>query len=603
MFAQAADVAAAPVASEVTAAGIQDFIDPLVLEQLQRRRIAGAVVVVVNDGAVIMSKGYGRADVAAVRAMDQHTIVRIASITKTLTALAVMQLVEAGKLNLDRDVNEYLEFVVPKRPGLPSVTLRRLLTHQTGFEDRHGGIAAWSGGRLPLGPFLARQLPPRDPLNSELVAYSNYNASLAAYIVERVSGERFEHYLDDHIFKPLGMTRTTAVQPLPDELSTQVSNGYVRADLLPTRESMGSATIHEVGSTGVSASGSDMARLMLELLDRDPKILSRDSLKTMMSVQARLSLGFYGLGVYSPLGRGCNAFVGHEGGTGGFQSALALLPGKRFGLFVSYNSQGLPETTPAPSELLQRVADRYFVDVKLPANANHSGNLAGAYQPTRRVDSNLFKLRILLEQLVVRPTADGKLAVAGITLDEIEPGRFRGPGLEVAFGGTGGSRVMQLEAPALYVPLSWWASTGVVVPIVMLCLLLAALTVLGELIALLRRRQERLDPITGRLKTATRVALLLDCASIGAAVWVVIWGPALVATSAAIIRPLVLGIYAGAWGAIVLTPFAIWHAARFVRRGAGGLVAKCRECLLAAILVILSAFCIYWRVAGTSLAF
>ena len=237
-----------------------------------------------------------------------------------------MQLVEQGKLDLDRDVNKYLDFAVPRHPGLAAVTLRRLLTHQTGFEDRRGGIGAWSGERLPLGPFLARHMPPRNPANNDLVAYSNYNASLAAYIVERLSGERFEEYLNEHIFKPLGMTRTTAVQPLPDVFSTHVSDGYVRSDLLPTRESMGSATIHEVGSTGVSASGSDMARLMLTLLDHDPKILSRDSLKAMMDAQARLPLGFYGLGIYSPLGRGCNAFVGHEGGTGGFSSALALLP-------------------------------------------------------------------------------------------------------------------------------------------------------------------------------------------------------------------------------------------------------------------------------------
>lgn len=174
-----------------TTAEIEGFLDALVLGQLESRKIAGAVVVVVKDGVVVLSKGYGHADVGAARPMGRDTLVRIASITKTLTALAVMQLVEAGRLDLDRDVNGYLDFAVPRLPGRAPVTLRRLLSHQSGFENRTAGIGAWAGDRMPLGPFLARHMPPRLRQDDDVVAYSNYNASLAAYIVERASGRSF----------------------------------------------------------------------------------------------------------------------------------------------------------------------------------------------------------------------------------------------------------------------------------------------------------------------------------------------------------------------------------------------------------------------------
>jgi CubicO group peptidase (beta-lactamase class C family) len=340
-----------PAATPITPADLESLIDPLVREQVERRRIAGAVVTVVKDDAVVLTKAYGLADIAQRRAMDPDALVRIGSVTKLLTALAVMQLVEHGALDLDRDVNTYVDFVVPTPVGRPPVTLRRLLSHQTGFEDRRGDIGALRGGRLPLGAYLARHLPPFLEQNDGVVAYSNYNAALAAYIVERVSGEAFEQYLADHVFMPLQMVDTTAQQPPPAALQRRLSTGYVRSDVPPTAVSTASATIYEVGSTGIVTSATDMGRLLVALLDPDPRILSRRSLETMMTGQARVARGMMGLGVYSPLGEGGNPFVGHDGGTGAFRSTFALLPERRFGVFASYNTAGLAASVAAPSEL------------------------------------------------------------------------------------------------------------------------------------------------------------------------------------------------------------------------------------------------------------
>jgi CubicO group peptidase (beta-lactamase class C family) len=116
-FAQASDRTETAGTRQMTPADIQSLVRPLVLGQLERRRIAGAVVIVVKDGAVLFSEGYGHAGVSSRRPMGPETLVRIASITKTLTALAVMQLVQSGRLDLDRDVNDYLDFAVPALPG------------------------------------------------------------------------------------------------------------------------------------------------------------------------------------------------------------------------------------------------------------------------------------------------------------------------------------------------------------------------------------------------------------------------------------------------------------------------------------------------------
>ena len=595
----------APILAQ-TAADLEGFVDPFLRDQIEQRRIAGAVISVVKDGQVVFTRGYGRADVAAGRPMSPDTPVRIGSITKTLTALSVMQLVEAGALDLDRDVNEYLDFVIPADER-PPVTLRRLLTHRTGFENRTAGIGAVAGERLSLGAFLARRIPPRLDQPDDVVAYSNYNAALAAYVVERASGQRFEQYVEDHIFAPLQMAGTTAQQPPPDTVRARLSNGYVRSDLPPTWVSMASATIHEVGSTGVCTTAADMARLMLELLEDSPRTVTRVTLEAMRAPHARSVRGVVGLGFFSPAGaaRG-NTFVGHDGRTGGFLSTLALDPKRRLGLFASYNSEGVPRSTTPTEELLQRVAERYFADVALPSSSSVS-DVGGVYQPAAGVDSDLFALGRLFSQVAVRSAAGGltiRPAVLpfGEPLDEIEPGLYRWSGRDVSFAGSGPSTMLQLGSPvAVFLRVPWWASASLVVPTLAVCLTIAALAVVWWPFMALRSGVMGLDPMSRRLKSATRLALLLNLLAIVGALWLVLWGWPLAAVSSAGIAPLVVAIYCAAWPAVLLAPLAVMHAVRLVRSGAVSAWASVRECVLVVVLVVLTSFCMYWRIAGTSM--
>ena len=129
---EAASPASTPALTE---ADLRAFVDGMMPLELERGDIAGAVVLVVKDGKILFAKGYGYAEVAAKKPVTPDgTLFRPGSISKLFTWTAVMQLVEEGKLNLDRDVNDYLDFKIPAAFGKP-ITLRNIMTHTSGFEE------------------------------------------------------------------------------------------------------------------------------------------------------------------------------------------------------------------------------------------------------------------------------------------------------------------------------------------------------------------------------------------------------------------------------------------------------------------------------------
>src|SRR5688572_10334320 len=193
-----------PATAALTAADVEAWLDGFVPYALQTADIAGAVVVVVKDGQVLAQKGFGYSDVAARKPVDPNlTLFRPGSISKLFTWTAVMQLVEQGKLDLDTNVNTYLDFKIPERDGGP-VTLRHIMTHTAGFEEQVKELMGVEGEINPtLGEHLREWVPNRIFAVGTTPAYSNYATALAGYIVERAAGVPFDDYLDEHIFKPL----------------------------------------------------------------------------------------------------------------------------------------------------------------------------------------------------------------------------------------------------------------------------------------------------------------------------------------------------------------------------------------------------------------
>ena len=168
-----------------------------------------------------------------------------------------MQLVEQGKLNLDTDVNNYLDFQI--RPAFHQpVTLRNLMTHTGGFEETINDIIFTDPKEaVSIRDYLIRNQPMRIYPPGEVPAYSNYGVGLASYIVQRASGEPFEQYVQEHIFAPLGMTHSSFYQPLQKSLAGLPSQGY-RSNT--TKPAVGFEIFNPVGAGGISSSAADMGR-------------------------------------------------------------------------------------------------------------------------------------------------------------------------------------------------------------------------------------------------------------------------------------------------------------------------------------------------------
>src|SRR5216684_351792 len=188
---------------ELTVADATAWLDGFMPMQLEREDIAGAVVLVVKDGKVLLAKGYGYKDVAKkIPVTPDSTLFRPGSISKLFTWTAVMQLVEQGKLDLDRDVNDYIDFKIPATYPQP-ITLRHIMTHTPGFEETIQELFVANASQLkPLDAYLKEHMPARIFPPGTTPAYSNYAATLAGYIVERASGQNFNDYVDEHVFKP-----------------------------------------------------------------------------------------------------------------------------------------------------------------------------------------------------------------------------------------------------------------------------------------------------------------------------------------------------------------------------------------------------------------
>jgi len=404
-------------ARELTAPDLEAFLDGLMPAQLERENIAGAVIAVVKDGKLLFAKGYGYADMEKRRPVTADaTLFRPGSISKLFTWTSVMQLVEQGKLGLDKDVNGYIDFQVPPAYGKP-VTLRDIMTHTAGFEETARDLFVADAKHLsPLDQYLKQHLPHRIFTPFTVPAYSNYATTLAGYIVQRVSGKPFEQYVAANIFAPLEMKRTTFVQPLSDELQPLMSLGYRKAS--DKAKPFEFVEAYPAGS--VSTTARDMANFMIAHLQDgkfgETHILRPETAKLMHSrtFGADDRLNGMALGFYEESRNG-QRIIGHGGDTELFHSDLHLILDQNVGLFVSYNSAGRGEVS-GRGILFDKFLDRYFphnppAPAKIENAKADAAAIAGLYKSSRRFESSFLKLLTLLGQMKVIPNADGTISL------------------------------------------------------------------------------------------------------------------------------------------------------------------------------------------------
>jgi CubicO group peptidase (beta-lactamase class C family) len=532
-----------------------------------------------------------------------------------------MQLVEQGKLNLDTDVNQYLDFQIRQAFDRP-VTLRNLMTHTGGFEEAISNILLTDPKKaVSLRDVLIQNQPNRIFPPGVVPAYSNYGVGLASYIVQRASGEPFEQYVQEHIFGPLGMVHSSFHQPVEKALEKLPSEGY-RGNT--TKPPVGFEIFNPVGAGGISSTAADMGRFGRALLaggELDGKrILKPETLALMWTPQFRVSdqLPPICMGFYQDW-RNNLRWIGHEGDLIAFHSLFFVEPTQKIVLFVSYNSAG-GGAEPRP-EIINFFSDRYFPDapkqVFMKDWPKEMREIAGAYETSRRADSTRLALGNLFGQRTATVDKDGVLKIANSRDLRGHPVKWKAIGKDLwqADGeqakifairdGSGKVVRVAVDFPGVQMQrVPWYENAKWVVPalasslVVLAAVVLASLLRLGRRIFLRKRTQPAPQPGT---------------------VWLS-WGPRLAAFGWLILLGSITGYLAAVgddqmpptpewfkwftvlnWATgvvLLLSLFAVISAIRIWRRDPLRWITRVKFTLVGVACVLLSWWAVHWNLIG-----
>jgi CubicO group peptidase (beta-lactamase class C family) len=614
---------AVPEQHALEASDLEAFFDGIIPLQLERSDVAGASVLVMQNGQVLLQKGYGYADLKTRKPVDPAaTLFRLASISKLFTWTSVMQLAEQGQLDLDTDVNRYLDFQI--RPSFSKpITLRNLMTHTGGFEEEGRDVIVTNPKQaVTLRDFLIRNQPERLFAPGTVPAYSNYGVGIAGYIVQRVSGQPFEEYVEQHVFLPLKMMHSTFYQPPPASLRRLPSEGYSTDTEKPP---IGFEIFSPVPAGGVSSTAADMGRFAQALLNGGEldgnRILKPETLQAMWTPQFRSSdqmppicMGFY------ETWRNDLHWIGHEGDLVAFHSLFMLEPSRKLMLFISYNSAGGGEK-PRP-EMIDMFTDRYFPGhgtqsfVSLPRKELTS--IEGVYQSTRREDSTKLKLLSLLSQRMATVDKQGALHLGDIKDLRDHPIKWKPIGKDLWQEIDGQRRVFAIRDPGQKIVriaydfpgvqlqrVPWYEHKGPVLTAVAASLLVLLAVVVAPLIRQGRRVFMGHRPLPAP-QPGTR--WLPWTTQVGSLVWIILFsalGIGLVTLGSRDAMPptsawdkyLVLMNFVTAL-ALGLSLLAVFSAIRAWSRTGLRRITRVKYSLVAVACLILSWFSIHWHLLG-----
>ncbi len=415
------------------AAELEAFVDGLLRDAMAREHIAGATVAIVQNGQVVLKKGYGFASLSPRRPVDPNqTLFRVGSISKTFTWIALMKEVEAGRIRLNQPINLYLpEKVQVKDQGYDQpVRVENLMDHSTGFEDRaFGQLMERDYNQVrPLDLYLRQERPKRVHAPGAVSSYSNYAAALAGEAVTYTSGKPYERLIEDEILVPLGMAHSTLREPhpakaglpapMPANLVDDISEGYRWTPLGFMRRDF--EFIGQAAPAGAASStASDMARFMLMQLGDgrlgSATIYGPATAQAFRSPLLKTPVGIngwaHGLMVFD-LSGGYRGY-GHGGATMSFFSNMVVVPDLNLGVFISTNTDtGRPLAARLPEQIVQQfyAPPQLFPRTGSPDLAERRKVFAGYYLTTRRAYSGLEGF---VDQLTgganVDVTRDGRL--------------------------------------------------------------------------------------------------------------------------------------------------------------------------------------------------
>jgi CubicO group peptidase (beta-lactamase class C family) len=603
-------------------ADLEAFFDGIIPLQLERSDIAGAIVLVMKDGKEVLKKGYGFADVLKKKPVDpETTMFRLASISKLFTWISVMQLVEHGRLDLDADLNTYLDFQIAPAFGKPT-TLRNLMTHTGGFEEEVRDILLTDPKKaIPLRQYLMENQPHRLFPPGEVPAYSNYGVGLGGYIVQRASGEPFEQYVAEHIFQPLEMQHSSFNQPLSEGLSPFASDGYRSNTEKPA---VGFEIFSPAPAGGVSSTASDMGRFAQALLNggelEGHRILKPETLQDMWTKQfvASPALPPMCMGFYQTWRNGLH-FVGHDGDLIAFHSMFLVEPKEKLVLFISYNSAGSANKT--RSEILTSFADRYYPPSQksdfqsIPLEELKA--IEGTYESTRRAQTTKLSLGNVVGQSDAKVDKDGVLKVDDFKDLRGHVRKWKPIGKDLwqdendqrlmfAIRDNSGKIVrIAVNFPGVqFERVPWYENSDWILPVltcslvVLLMVVAASLLRLGRRIFLSKRPRLKEQPGTIRLTAGPRLsAFAWITLVVGTAILMArLDSETLLPTHAVDKYFVLMNLVTGA--AIFFSIFAILAGWRIWRRSELRVISKVKFSLVALACLFLTWFSVHWHLIG-----
>lgn len=399
---------------------LEAWLDARFGNGIESGQFTGAVVSVVSGGKTIIAKGYGKADIeSGARADSRTTRVRIGSTTKTFTATIISQLMEEGLIeSLDDPVNRYLRnYRIPNNDGKP-ITLRHLLTHRAGFEDRFYFIGSDRPITIPVPRDLFDTLrPPYARPVDDTIVYSNFGVAALGLVIEDLTGMPFDKAIERRIFAPLGMKDTILPASIAPPSGVAVP-GFLGPDGKVTGPVPFAAINPAVAQTGaIVSTAEDMARYANAQLGHSqaitPSILARAHRRIAENDPAINGLG---MAFFVDKWAG-HTTVGHGGNWQGFHTWLTLLPDDDIGFFVTLIGEAtpvsrwrdlvgkvLPSQASAPSTAslsASRISDEFLTHLFGPKRAAPSAisiepeelsKLAGFYRADRRPYSTIEEL-------------------------------------------------------------------------------------------------------------------------------------------------------------------------------------------------------------------
>lgn len=410
-----------PVAFAVSKKEIQSTPSGILLSELETnidifskdyigKSVPGASVVIVKEGEIIFSKGYGYSDIEnQIPVNSETTIMEWGSVTKLFTWTALMQLAEQGAIDLDENIKKYLPEDFNKEIKYEQeITVRDLMNHSAGFgEYAFDLIVDTPDEVLSLEEGLLLSHPAQYYEVGKGSSYSNHGTALAGYIIENISGMSYDKYLKENFYKPLDMQKTSASPSydVPDDMKKNKASGYVKKGESSFDETFWSY-VHLGPAGSLNGTAEDLAQFAIGLMPIDdtvsPLFRQNDTIDSLLTPSyLQTANGFF-------IFNGEEESFGHGGNTAGFTAQFAIVPEEDFGVVVLTNVAGELEYALGLQEKL--IGKKSFNFALSDESLPDAMDVEGQYIPLRRTVGSFLDATTFLSPSKITKSAENEIS-------------------------------------------------------------------------------------------------------------------------------------------------------------------------------------------------